>query len=93
MFPDIAAADPALRPVVDRLESEHLVIAAHLDALDRAVVAMVAGAGDDGDDGGGPTGTEAVRDAAATLTRVLTSHLDYEEEQLLGPLGRLPLVV
>lgn len=90
MFPDIAVADPALRPVVHRLESEHLVIAGHLDALDRAVVAMVAGGGDDG---GGPTGTEAVRGAAGALSRVLGSHLGYEEEQLLGPLGRMPLVV
>jgi hypothetical protein len=91
MFPDIAAADPALRPVVDRLESEHLVIAGHLDALDRAVVSMVAG--DGGGDGGGRNGTQAVLGAATALTRVLRSHLDYEEEQLLGPLGRLPLVV
>jgi hypothetical protein len=83
LFPDLAAADPALRPVVDRLEAEHLVIAGHLDAIDRALLALVAG----------ESGPDAVRAAAAELARVLGSHLDYEEEQLLGPLGRLPIVV
>jgi hypothetical protein len=83
LFPDLAAADPALRPVVDRLEAEHLVIGGRLDAIDRALLAMVAGEG----------GAPGVRAAAAELARVLGSHLDYEEEQLLGPLGRLPVVI
>jgi hemerythrin-like domain-containing protein len=87
MLPDLAAGEPALVPVVERLEAEHLVIAGMLDALDRALVAMVAGA---------PRGAEGVRgvqEAAERLADALGSHLDYEEQQLLGPLGRLPIVL
>jgi hemerythrin-like domain-containing protein len=87
MFPDLAVAQPALVPVVDRLEAEHLVIAGMLDALDRALVAMVAGAHQRADD------VRRVREAAERLADALGSHLDYEEQQLLGPLGRLPIVI
>ena len=85
MFPDLAGADPALQPVLDRLGSEHEVIHLVLERLDRALVAMVSGTA-------GPAGDDA-RAAAARLVEVLVSHLAYEEEQLLGPLGRLPVVV
>jgi len=83
MFPDISAAEPALAPVVDRLEVEHVAIAGALAGLDAALLALVAGAAD----------VEQVRGTAGRLALVLSSHLDYEEEQLLGPLGRLPIVV
>lgn len=87
MFPDLAAAEPALVPVVERLEAEHLVIAGMLDGLDRALVAMVAGGPHRADD------VRRVQEAAERLADALGSHLDYEEQQLLGPLGRLPIVV
>ncbi len=83
MFPDVAAAEPGLTPVLDRLEAEHLVIAGLLDRLDRTLVAMVSAG----------SGVDDLRAAAARLSRVLLSHLAYEEEQLLGPLGRLPMMV
>ena len=83
MFPDMAAAEPALSPVIDRLQAEHLVIAGLLERLDLTLVAMVSAG----------SGLEDLRVAAARLSRVLLSHLAYEEEQLLGPLGRLPLLV
>jgi len=83
LFPDIAAGEPALVPVVERLEAEHVVIAGLLDALDRALLALVARTAD----------VAAVRQAANRLSWALGSHLDYEEQQLLGPLGRLPIVV
>ena len=41
MFPDLAAAQPSLQPVLDRLEAEHLVIAGVLDRFDRALVDLV----------------------------------------------------
>ena len=83
MFPDMAAAEPALSPVIDRLQAEHLVIAGLLERLDLTLVAMVSAG----------TGLDDLRAAAARLSRVLLSHLAYEEEQLLGPLGRLPMLV
>jgi hypothetical protein len=87
MFPDLAAAEPGLARVVERLEAEHLVIAGMLDTLDRALVSMVRGAHQRADD------VARVREAAERLADALGSHLDYEEQQLLGPLGRLPIVI
>lgn len=88
MLPDLAAAEPALVPVVERLEAEHVVIAGMLDALDRTLVAMVAGAPQRAAED-----VRRVREAAERLADALGSHLDYEEQQLLGPLGRLPIVI
>ena len=58
-------------------------IADLLDRLDRALIRMV-------DEPGtvGPAQAEA-----ATLSDALLSHLAYEEEQLLGPLGRSTILL
>ncbi|CAN5631871.1 hypothetical protein BH10ACT10_BH10ACT10_02900 [soil metagenome] len=81
MFPRIVAADPALAPVVERLEREHHDVAAVLEDVDRSLVAMVSGAG----------GVDDVRRAVGTLSDVLLGHLAYEESQLVGPLNRLSI--
>lgn len=81
MFPDLAATEPALAPVLERLRAEHEVISELLVRLDDTVVALVADL----------TNAAATRAAAGRLAEVLGSHLAYEEEQLLGPLGRLPV--
>ena len=81
LFPDIGAAEPALVPVLERLSAEHEVISELLLRLDEAVVALVAD----------QTMVAATSAAADRLAEVLRSHLGYEEEQLLGPLGRLPV--
>ncbi len=83
MFPSIGAAEPALVPVLDRLGAEHEVIADLLVRFDATLVALVSLG----------SGLDEVRAAAGRLAAVLGSHLAYEEEQLLGPLGRLPIVV
>jgi len=82
MFPRLREADPALAPVVDRLEREHHQVAAVLEDLDRALVAMVTRPDD---------GTEGVRRAVDALSDVLLAHLAYEEAQLVGPLNRLSI--
>jgi hypothetical protein len=51
--------------------------------IDELLVAMVA------DEGGAAAVGEQVR----ALRAALTSHLDYEEEELLGPIGHLQLLV
>ncbi|MPZ27994.1 MAG: LLM class flavin-dependent oxidoreductase [Micromonosporaceae bacterium] len=79
MFPQLRQADPRLGPVVDRLAEEHEVIAAVVERVDAALVAMVSR-----DDGG-----LELRAAVDLLTDALMSHLSYEERVLVEPLARL----
>ena len=78
VFPHLRAAEPALAPVLDRLEAEHHDVHGLLEALDRALVDLLSGGA-----------VDAVRKAVDGLRDVLVAHLDYEEEQLVGPLDRL----
>ncbi|MGW3627139.1 hypothetical protein [Streptomyces sp. NPDC000880] len=64
---------------MERLEHEHAVIAEALARLDAALVILVQ------DD----SGLGEVQDLAAVLDRILSSHLGYEEEELVEPLDRL----
>jgi hemerythrin-like domain-containing protein len=82
MFPRLVRADPALTPVVERLEREHHGVAAVLGDVDRALVAMVQDPG---------VGVAGVRRAVGTLSDVLLAHLAYEESQLVGPLNTLSI--
>jgi hemerythrin-like domain-containing protein len=83
LFRDLRDDDASLAPVLERLSEEHEVIAGLLGRLDRALIGMV-------DEPGavGPARTEAM-----ALSAALLSHLDYEEEQLLGPLGRSSIIL
>ena len=78
MFPHLRASDAALVPVIDRLEEEHHVIAGVLDGVDRALVAVVSE----------PDGLARLREAVDLLSDTMTSHLSYEESQLVEPLAR-----
>lgn len=78
VFPHLRGADPALAPVVDRLESEHRSIHDVLEGVDRALVAFVTR----------PGGAPALQAAVDLLTDTLLSHLSYEEHQLIEPLAR-----
>ena len=85
VFPHLRASEPALAPVIDRLEEEHRVIHDLLDRFDRALVGLV------GADGTGVAGREAldgVEAAVDLLGDALLSHLAYEERELIGPLAR-----
>lgn len=85
VFPHLRRSEPGLGPVLDRLESEHEVIAEVIDGLDRALVALVAG------DGVGRSGAQLLEDLESVvdlLTDTLVSHLAYEEAELIGPLAR-----
>jgi iron-sulfur cluster repair protein YtfE (RIC family) len=79
VFPHLRSSDPALAPVIDRLEYEHVVIHDVLERLDRALVGHI----NDPDD---LTGLQAAVDLLSTS---LLSHLSYEEDELVEPLGRL----
>jgi alkanesulfonate monooxygenase SsuD/methylene tetrahydromethanopterin reductase-like flavin-dependent oxidoreductase (luciferase family) len=78
MFPHLRTADAALAPVIDRLEAEHHVIAGVLDEVDRGLVAVVSG----------PDRMAELRRAVDLLSDTMTSHLSYEERELVEPLAR-----
>jgi alkanesulfonate monooxygenase SsuD/methylene tetrahydromethanopterin reductase-like flavin-dependent oxidoreductase (luciferase family)/hemerythrin-like domain-containing protein len=85
IFRHLRRADPALGPVLDRLEEEHHVIADVLEQVDEALVGLVA------TDGYGEEGEAALDEIQRTLdllTDTLLSHLAYEERELLHPLAR-----
>ena len=78
LFPHLRTADAALAPVIDRLEAEHHVIAGVLDEVDRGLVAVVSG----------PDGMAELQRAVDLLSDTMTSHLSYEERELVEPLAR-----
>ena len=78
VFPHLRRRDTGLVPVIDRLEDEHHVIAGVLDEVDRALVAVVSG----------PDGLPELRRAVDLLSDTMTSHLSYEERELVEPLAR-----
>jgi hypothetical protein len=81
MLPELARADPRLKPVTDRLQAEHVAIHAVIEEVDRALVAFV----------GDPASGSRLRAAVELLTDRLLSHLSYEERELVEPLSRLGL--
>jgi hemerythrin-like domain-containing protein len=86
MFVELGHSDTSLAPVLERLSEEHEVIAELLDRLDRSLVALV---------GPSPSAANAAAatDAVSELSDTLLSHLTYEEEELVGPLTRLGILV
>ena len=60
-----------------------MVVTEVLDQFDRALVAMMRD----------PERVEEVRRIADELNDALLSHLAYEEDELLGPLGKSSLLV
>jgi hypothetical protein len=82
LFPQLRRADPALAPVVDRLQEEHHIIHDVLEGVDKALVALVDGSG----------GIDGLRAAVDLLDDTLLSHLSYEERELVEPLARLGVI-
>jgi alkanesulfonate monooxygenase SsuD/methylene tetrahydromethanopterin reductase-like flavin-dependent oxidoreductase (luciferase family) len=78
VFPHLRRSDPALTPVLDRLESEHLVIHDVLEQLDEALVGLVSGA----------SGTAELKRVVDLLSQTLLEHLAYEEVELVPALDR-----
>lgn len=78
LFPELRRTNPALNPVVDKLEADHARVSDLLDEVETAAQAL-----NRQDD-------NAVRqrlvDALQTLAVDLLAHLQYEEEQIAGTL-------
>jgi hemerythrin-like domain-containing protein len=95
LFSTLRDRDQRLAPVLDRLSHEHEVIAAVLDQVDAALAGLVAG-GDSPTDSLTDSPKDRLDRVSAQIERLsdaLLSHLDYEEDQLLGPIGRLSIMV
>ena len=86
VFPHLRRSEPALGPVLDRLEHEHLVIHDLLEEFDRALVGLVSR---DGTGRSGEQALEEVQQALDLLAETLLAHLAYEEDRLVGPLDRV----
>ena len=83
LFRDLRRADPSLEPVLERLSAEHEAIAALITGVDDALVAMI----------GDPGRLGEAEQAVDRLAGALLPHLQVEEDQLLGPIGRLGIQV
>jgi hypothetical protein len=82
LFPALRRADPALNPVVDRLEAEHRAVSGRLDEVEAAAQAL---AGHD---------EASLRERLATalqdLSTELLEHLQYEEDHISDTLRTWP---
>ncbi len=78
IFPHLGGEDDGLRAVIARLGEEHRAIHDLLEAVDRALVALV----------GDPGELTTVGAAVDALSAALLSHFSYEERELVGPLSR-----
>ena len=89
LFPALREANPALNPVVDKLEADHQRVARLLDDV-AAAAQDLDGPEQDGPEQDGPGLDGPARDrlaaALATLSTDLLAHLAYEEEQISGTL-------
>jgi iron-sulfur cluster repair protein YtfE (RIC family) len=73
-FPVLLRKNPALGPVIDKLNADHEVVAGHLEAVADASAAL--GELD------APQRRQQLVDAIEVLARDLLEHLDLEEERL-----------
>jgi iron-sulfur cluster repair protein YtfE (RIC family) len=80
-FPELRETNPAINPVVDRLEAEHRRAS---DDLDRVEAAAKALAGDES-----RQARQAVVDALGALEQNLLAHLDFEELNIESTTRRL----
>ena len=78
IFPHLRRSEPALTPVLDRLEQEHLVIHDVLEQLDDALVSLVSGT----------SGTAELQGVVDRLSQTLLEHLAFEEDELVPALDR-----
>jgi hypothetical protein len=97
LFPELRRADPALNPVVDKLEADHVHVSGLLEDVEAAVRGLRLA-----EDHGAPEHDDASRNDSATendgaprqrlvaaldtLSADLLAHLQYEEEQISGTL-------
>ncbi|HEX3561837.1 MAG TPA: hemerythrin domain-containing protein [Solirubrobacterales bacterium] len=70
-FPELRETNPAIDPVIDRLQGDHRRVSVDLDAVEAAANAL--------GDNESPQARQAVVDSLQALSENLLEHLDYEE--------------
>ena len=80
-FPELRVTNPAINPVIDRLEADHRRVSDRLDAVETAAKRLA-------QDESEPA-REAVASALRALGEDLLAHLDYEERNLEATVLRL----
>lgn len=80
LFPELRRTNPALGPVVDRLEEDHRVVGDYLDEIEAAVADL--GRSDT------PRGRRRVVDGLEGLSGHLLTHLAFEEVEISPTLLR-----
>ena len=80
-FAELRDTNPAINPVIDRLQGEHRRVSDDLDAVEAAAKAL-------GDDDG-QRGRRAVVDSLGALRENLLAHLDYEERSIEATVRRV----
>lgn len=78
LFPHLRRANPALNPVVDKLEADHVHVSGLLDDVEAAATDL-SGAES-------PAARQRLTQALGTLSADLLAHLRYEEDQISGTL-------
>lgn len=73
LFPELRRSNPALNPVVDRLEADHESVSGLLEEVEAAAQAL---GGED------PALRERLTGALQSLSKDLLAHLQYEEEHI-----------
>ena len=79
---ELEQTNPAISPVIERLEADHRAVSGHLDTVEAATRTLTT------DDS--PDARRAVADALAILKQHLLTHLDYEERNVATTTRRLP---
>jgi hemerythrin-like domain-containing protein len=79
VFPTLRRIEPGLGPVIDKLETEHRRIAALLEEIELSAEAL-----EHTEDA-----RERVSDGLDRLRGQLIEHLDFEEDQLEGPMAKM----
>ena len=80
-FPELRETNPAINPVIDRLQADHRRVSDELDAVEAAANAL---AEDDGEQT-----RRAVVDTLRALGENLLAHLDYEELNIQATVLRI----
>jgi hypothetical protein len=81
-FPELRETNPAINPVIDRLQADHRRVSDDLDAVEAAARALVRDES--------PHVRKAVVVALRALEQNLLAHLDYEERSIKSTVRRLP---
>jgi hemerythrin-like domain-containing protein len=80
-FSELRDTNPAINPIIDRLQAEHGRVSDDLDAVEAAANGHA--------DEDGQQGRKAVVDSLQALRENLLAHLDYEELGIEGTVRRL----